>query len=683
MSAICGIFHLDGRAGTRDEIAAMSAALAHRGPDRDGVWSGNEIALAHRLLVTTPESGTDLQPAVHSHPDLVLVADARIDNRDDLISALRPARSYRSSDTEVILAAYARWGFDCVDHLIGDFAFAIWDVRGGTLFCARDPMGVKPFYYFRNDRLFAFATELKSLFTLADVTPTIDPDEVALFMGCQHEERTRTMYRDLMRLPAAHTMVVTRERAFVRRFWNPDSAADVRYSRDDEFADAFRDIFACAVNARLRSAKPIGATLSGGLDSSAVVCMSRQLRSRTAQPLHTFSVVFPSLPERELRLIDERSYVDSVVQSGGVRPRFVRGDQLSPLRDVRRILWHLDEPYFTPNLYLHWGMYEAAREAGVGVLLDGFDGDVAVSHGFGRLTGLARSRRWDALEAELLAFSTHHGKSPERALDNYVLPHLAELARQGRYLSWFRAALNIRARFGLSRTNLALRHGLQPMFASWTGRELGDGREAASDAPLLQPSLAAVLRRHVRASQRAARERTIGSERENHIQGLSQPVYQLTLEIADKSAAAFGIEPRYPFFDRRLIEFCLGLPEDQKFGGGWPRLLFRRAMNGILPPSIQWRSTKSNLSPNFRRQFRGADLNMSESLNEAALAPYVRIDRLRTLRSRCRASNEHDAMSGPELTLFRTTVLGTWLTQLQDRSHRMRSEVGALSPEAA
>jgi asparagine synthase (glutamine-hydrolysing) len=678
MSAICGIFHLDGQPVTREDIAVMSAALAHRGPDRDGLWVGGSVALAHRMLITTPESLSDVQPVVRSHPDLVLVADARIDNRDELLSTLRPRRQRCATDSEIILAAYERWGEDCVDHLIGDFAFAIWDARNRTLFCARDPMGVKPFYYLHTGRFFAFATELKSLFTLPDVSPTIDPDEVALFLGWRHEERTRTMYRDFLRLPAAHTLIVARDTATTRQFWSPESAADVRYSSDDEFAEAFRDIFSKAVSARLRSARTVGATLSGGLDSSSVVCMSRHLRSNGDSPLHTFSLIFPNLPERDLRLIDERTFVDEVVQSGGVCPHFVRGDAISPLRDARKIIWHLDEPFSAPNLYLHWGMYEAASESGVKVLLDGFDGDSAVSHGFGRLTGLARAGRWDTLEAELLAFSAHHGKSPRLALDTYVLPYLEELARRGRYLAWFEAARNVGRRFGLSRSNLAFTRGIRPMLS--LGQMNTAVGETTTDA-ILQPSLAAVLRQRARAAQRADRGR-LRSEREAHIQGLSQPLYQLTLEIADKAAAAFGVEPRYPFFDRRLIEFCLGLPEEQKFAGGWPRLLFRRAMDGILPPSIQWRSTKSNLSPNFHQQFRVVDESRSELLDEAALKPYVRIDRLRALRSRYRATRDQ-AGHAEELTLFRTMVLGTWLAQLADRSHRARSDVGALSPEAA
>ena len=681
MSAICGIFHLDGEPVAGDDIAAMSAALAHRGPDRVGAWSGNDVALGHRLLITTPESLAEHQPVLSSQAELVLVADARIDNRSELLAALRLPRGNGLTDSDIILAAYERWGQDCARRLVGDFAFAIWDARSRALFCARDPMGVRPFYYFRSDRLFAFGSEIKALFTLAGVDSVIDTDEIALFIGWSHEDRSRTMYRDVVRLPAAHTMVVTQDRITLRQYWSADSASDVRYTTDDDYIEGFREIFSSSVCARLRSADSVGATLSGGLDSSSIVCMARRMKP-AGGPLHTFSVVFPALPERDLRLIDERPFVDAVLGLGGLAPHFVRGDELSPLRDVQRIVWHLDEPYSAPNLYLHWGIYEAAKQHGVRVVLDGFDGDSAISHGFGRLTGLARANNWDTLEAELLAFSAQHGKSPMRALDTYVLPHLAELAQQRRYVSWVRFAANAARRFGLSRTRLAIKYGVKPTLTS-----LGSlpPRGRGSDAPelsLLEPALAAMLSRQMTMTQRAERRTAIQSERESHVQGLSQPLYQLTLEIADKSAAAFGVEPRYPYFDRRLIEFCLGLPEEQKFGGGWPRLLFRRAMTGILPPMIQWRSTKGNLSPNFHRRFREVDVVTDEMFNEASLEPYLRLDRLQSLRARYRLS-ESDPMSREALALFRAAVLGTWLKQQSNRSHRARSEAGALSPAAA
>ena len=679
MTAICGIFHLDGEPVARGDIAAMSAALAHRGPDRDGLWSSNEVALGHRLLVTTPESLTEQQPVVHSRRELVLVADARIDNRAELLSALHLPRVSEITDSDIILASYERWGEDCVNRLIGDFAFAIWDGHSRSLFCARDPMGVRPFYYARSDRLFAFGSEIKALFTLDDVDSAIDPDEVALFMGWSHEDRTRTMYRHVVRLPAAHTMVVTQEGVVLRQYWSAESASEVRYKTDDDYVEGFREVFASAVAARLRSARPVGATLSGGLDSSSVVCMSRRLASGDA-PLHTFSLVFPTLPERDLRVIDERPYVDAVIGLGGLSPHFVRGDELSPLRDLRRIVWHLDEPYSAPNLYLHCGMYEAANQQGVRVVLDGFDGDSAISHGFGRLTGLARANDWNTLEAELLSFSAQHGKSPSRALETYVLPHLSDLARQKRYLSWLRFATGAARRFGLSRTRLAIKYGVRPALAS-LGSLAFSQRQDDPELSLLHPALATTLRRQIAATRRTEQVRNLQSERESHVEGLSQPLYQLTLETADKSAAAFAVEPRYPYFDRRLIEFCLGLPEEQKFGGGWPRFLFRRAMQGILPPMIQWRSTKANLSPNFHRRFR-ADVGSIDGFNDADLAPYVRLESLRNLRDRYQAAKE-ESSSHCGLVLFRAAVLGTWLHQQSDRSHRARSEGGALSPAAA
>ena len=682
VSAICGVFHIDGHEGVRHEIAAMTAALAHRGVDRHGVWCDDLVGLAHRMSFTTPESLTEHQPVVRSNPAHVLVADARIDNRDELLRAIDAPRGRAASDSEIILTAYHHWGARCVEHLIGDFAFAIWDVRERSLFCARDPIGVKPLYYLHNERVFAFASELKALLTLPGVTPIVDPEEVALFVGWRHEERTRTIYRDLTRLPAAHTLLVTPDRSAKGTYWSADFARDIRFARDDQYSAAFREIFATAVEARLRCAFPVGSTLSGGLDSSSVACMSRQRRGENpTTSLHTFSVIFPSLPQQELRGIDERSFVDAVLEQGGFEPHFIRGDESSPLRDLSRVLWHLDEPFFAPNLYLHWAIYEAAQDSGVRVLLDGFDGDSVVSHGFDRLTSLARSRQWETLEAEIRAFSAHHDKEPRLALEAYVLPHLAQLARGGRWLTWARTARELGNRFNLSFTKLGTTHGLRPLLPRAIGtRVQAICDRGSSGSVLLQPNLARALRRQTRMA--ADGDLPLPSERAQHLRGLSQPVYQLALEMADKSAAAFCVEPRYPFFDRRMIEFCLGLPEEQKFATGWPRLILRRAMEGSLPPSVQWRSSKANLSPNFHRRFRAVDLPMADALNHGRLSPYIRSERLRHMLNGYRASND-PAMKKQGLALFRTIVLGSWLNGLSDDRDPKSGSTTALSTTAA
>lgn len=660
----------------------MWDALAHRGPDGRGVWlaPGGSVALGHLALYTTPESRREAQPLVRPESGVTLVADARIDNREELIGALGVSRASAPTDAELIAAAYDRWGEGCAERLIGDFAFALWDVRKRTLFCARDPMGVKPFYYFREQGHFAFASEAKALFTIPGVDLTIDEEQIALFLGWHHEERSRTVYRHIFRLPAAHTLVVTPDRVALRSYWSADGARDVRLTSEADYEEAFREIFGQAVSARLRCQDAVGATLSGGLDSSSVACMARELRGPSAPPLPTFSLIFPELPERELRMIDERSFVDAAVRGGGLNPTYIRGDKLSPLSEVDRIVWHLDEPFSMPNLYLHWAMFGAAGDAGVRVLLDGFDGDSAVSHGFGYLTDLVRAGDIDMLAAEMRAFSSRHAKSPAMALDAYVLPYLSELARGGRLIEWSRTASRLRRRFGLARWRVATRHGItafMPKTFDWSRQ-----RES-SEHTLLQPALARFVHGKKVDLARRERRRAMPSERAAHVEGISQPLYQLTLEVADKCAAAFGVEPRYPFFDRRLIEFCIGLPGEQKFGGGWPRFLLRRAMQGILPPEIQWRTMKSNLSPNFHRQFRAVDVRQRPIGSGGALATYARVDRLMELRRAYESCSASQRMRAEGLALFRAAVLEAWLTQPMDSNRRQSPDVRVASPAAA
>jgi asparagine synthase (glutamine-hydrolysing) len=601
----------------------MIGAIAHRALAGGGVWCDGAVGLAQGDMLAATRARRLRRPLAEAESKLVVGADARIDNAGELVASLGIDRD--ASDAELILAAYERWGSSCVKHLIGDFAFVVWDGRRRELFCARDPMGVRPLYYFASDRLFAFASEIKALFTLPDIPRDVDGDRVARFLGESTTEREATLFRGIRRLPAAHTMTVAQRASSPARYWRLDPDRELRLSSDEAYAEAFRDCFAEAVRCRLRGVDRVGSTLSGGLDSSSIVCMARQLNEESGTKLHTFSLVFPHLPPADLRLIDERAYVGTLVRGGGLVMHSVRGDALSPMMDLDRVLWHLDGPHPAPNLYLHWGMYRAAQEHGVRVLLDGLDGDSAVSHGFARLNGLLRSGDWNGFEHEVRAYAKRREIAVETMLRHYGYPWLAALARGGHFVAWVRGASELSRRFSLGRRSLALGHGLRPLFS----------RRALSD---------------VRTTERQA-----------HIAGIEQPLYQLALELADHSAAAFGIEPRYPFFDRRLIELCVSLPAEQKFANGWSRYVFRRAMAGILPPEIQWRATKSNLSPNFFRQLRDADLPKMAAETFDALEPYVRPGALRALRARFvadpRSSTQDDG-----LRLFRASVLATWLS---------------------
>ena len=643
----------------------MSAAVAHRGTEAVGAWIAGPVALGHRASHTTVESARESQPLVHAAAGLTLVADGRIDNRADLIQLLKIRAGEEVGDGELMLHAYARWGRECPSRLIGDFAFAIWDARAQSMFIARDPMGVRPLYFFLSDRLLALGSEIKALFRCPGVPERIDDEQMALHIASCHDDRMATLYAGISRLPAGQSMVVSRSASSRSTYWKPEPRGELQYSTGEQYVQAFREHFDVAVHARLRSSVPVGATLSGGLDSSSIVCTARQAHESGSGPaLHTFSLVFPGLSGNDLRLIDERSYIDSVVRRGGLIPHYVRGDLIGPLDDRERVLWHLDEPSFAPNLYLHWGIYAAARRAGVRVLLDGFDGDSTVSHGFGRLTGLMRSGQWAVFESEIRAFSGHSGRRPENVLEHFGLPYLAHLARSGRLLEWIGVSRELARRFELSPSTLALRHGVLPAAPDALRRAWRSWRmRHANETHCLRSPFAEQVARFNESAERKATLDGVPTEQQMHADGLSQPLYQLALETADKSARAFGIEPRYPFFDRRLIDFCLAVPEDRKFAEGWSRALFRRSMEGRLPSDIQWRSTKGNLAPNFDRQMRAADLPALDGRSATPdLERLVDSAALRRVARRYKAAPA-DRWGDPDgQLLFRMTMVGDWLS---------------------
>lgn len=626
--------------------------------------------MGHQMLWSTPESVHERQPALRGAGVLCLVADARIDNRSELTRALGLPAADGTCDADLIVEAYYRWGPKCAERLVGDFAFALWDGRTEMLFCARDAMGVKPFYYFVSDTLFAFASEAKALLTLPEVSHDVDPLEIASFVDGSTEDRTRTIYKAIRRLPAAHTLWIG-ARSFVQsRYWRPDGERELRLSNSDDYADAFRELFGEAVRARMRSVHRVGAALSGGLDSSSIVCMARRggvVDSTT--PLQTFSLVFPTLPDKDRRLIDERKYIDSVLRSVDVQETFVHGDELSPVADIDDILDQMDEPFAAPNLYLHWSMYKAAQAAGVRVFLDGFDGDTTVSHGFARLHALVRSGQWDTFEREVRALSANRSMPPQRMLDHFGLPYLSVLARRGEWAQWAHTSRELRRRFGVSARRMVVEYAMRPALPARLRAAYRTLRRSETRAEcLLRPELAMALVRRGSAQRRDADSEATWTERESHVEALSHPAYQLTLEIADKCAASFGVEPRYPFFDRRLIDFCVAVPDVEKLAGGWPRLVFRRAMAGILPPDVRWRSDKGNLSPNFHRSLRSTHLSSLDTGSQSVLSPYVDPTALAALRRRYCAATTTLGRSADGHTLYRVLVLQRWLARNENLS---------------
>jgi asparagine synthase (glutamine-hydrolysing) len=576
---------------------------------------------------------------VNRRGDLALTADVRLDNRGELIAALKPGDStaHEWSDGQLILAAYEKWSENCLDRLIGDFAFAIWDVRRQELFCARDHFGVKPFYYCAFDKLFAFASEVKALLDLPEVPHRLNESRIAEHLAGVFSENESTFYKGILRLPPGRFLKVTRDHRQSFPYWSLDPSVNIRFPSDKEYAQAFREIFLEAVRCRLRSAGPIGAMLSGGLDSSSVTCVARRLLEASGcSHLRTFSTVFDVVTQ-----CDERRYIGAVLASDRLDAHFISGDQRGPLTDLDCMHRHTDQPFFAPGLHLTWQVYAATREQGVRVLLDGHDGDTVVSHGYQYVQELAAAGRWRAVAGEIQGLARHFEISVWKLLGSYA---------------WHYGLRPLRERINLP-------HLSRPRWSQL--RDSGTARPPAW-CSLLKPEF--VERNQLRARHKAWRQTlpaTARTEREGHYRALTQAIQPFALEVFDSVAAAHGIEPRYPFYDRRLVEFCLAIPPDQKLSRGWTRMILRRAMADILPTEVQWRQTKTDFLPGVAHNLRVFDrerLDRAIFRSGEAIADYV--DRPALMKAYQRfTTRAHAETFADVMDIWKVTSLALWLEQ--------------------
>lgn len=602
MSGIVGIYYLDGRPVDRENLIKMVDILAHRGPDGADIWVNGCVGLGHRMLWTTPESLFEKLPYCNQTGDLVITADARIDNREELIAALqinnRPAD--KIVDSELILAAYEKWGEDCPQHLLGDFAFAIWDERKQVLFCARDHMGVKPFYYYSSNNTFVFGSEIKAIFCLSGIPRRLNEVKIGEYLVSMSEDKSITFYQDILRLPPACCISISLKGIQIRSYWSLDPERELKLGSNEEYAEALREVFTEAVRCRLRSAFPIGSHLSGGLDSSSVTCVARNLLAQHGtHQLHTFSNVFDAVPQ-----CDERPFMNAVIAQGGLKPHFIITDQTGPLSELEDIFQYQDQVFLGPNHYQIWIVNRAANKEGIRILLDGFDGDTTLSHGHYYLVELARSGNWATFARELNQLARNLDGSIQAGLESYGFPFLEELSRQGKWRTLAKQTAEISKYFTITQKYLFLQYGLKPLVPSFLKqfrrKLLGHDEPIDNNYWIVNSQFEQEisLKKQVQAIVALKNSQKV-TERKAHLQAINYGLITSLMETVDNYASAFNIEARHPFMDKRLLEFCLSLPSEQKLSQGWTRLIMRRAMTNILPQKVQWRAKKTNLSPSF------------------------------------------------------------------------------------
>ncbi len=641
MSAIAAIYNLNGKPIQPRTLLKMSEKLKHRGGDRFGILSEENVGFVHQMRFTTPESMHENLPLKTSDESYFLTCNARIDNRSELINQLEfnEKKAEEIPDGEVVLEAYRKWGEDCPSKLIGDFVFAIYDKRERKLFAARDALGVKHFYYYYEPKkLFALASEIKALFEIEEIKRELNEEQLIEYLVSCAEDKENTFFRNIKRLPSTHALSVSENELKMRRYWQP-STDEIKLKTDGEYHEAFKEKLTAAVYPRLRSAFPVGSFLSGGLDSSAIVCIaSDYLKENDQPPLETFSAIFPTVAETDSR-IDERRYMQSVIDKTACRSHFVKVDDDNPLREIKKICEYADHPVGAPNVYMDWEIYRAARDAGVRVLLSGTDGDSTVGHGYEDFTRLAFRKMYGRLFREAFALNKN---MPRR---------MHSLKRS----IWHR---------GVKQT---IPPSLIKIWRTVRRRKPEDYEISPIQFPLhynaLQPELRVSfdLENRLREFQQKNYPPD-ASPAELHWRGLTGGHFSFMLEQLEKISAAFGIEARYPFFDRNLVEFCINLPPGQRIYKGWTRSIFRHAMKDILPEDVRWRTDKSDIGAGIKLnllKYGRREIEEAIGASSAALEKYIDIDALRKTYSEYKS--DPLKKDSEALLILSSVYLSNWL----------------------
>jgi asparagine synthase (glutamine-hydrolysing) len=612
----------------------MRERLRHRGPDGHGSWIGKAagralVGLGHRRLSIIDLSEAAGQPMFRADGRLVIVYNGEIYNFLELRAELESLGAvFRTrSDTEVLLAAYERWGADCLARLNGMFAFAIWDGRRQELFVARDRFGEKPVFFtsLPNGGV-AFASEMKALFAHPQVRASASEKDVQRYVaGTYYEDDERTLFAGVTRLPAAHAIVIDPAGRVLRRwrYWTPDYTALQEGYREKVAIEEFRERMERSVKMRLRADVPVGSSLSGGLDSSFTVCTLARLREdERFAAQHVFSARFDDDPT-----LSEGPQIDLVVAHTGVKAFSVTPSPLGLAEESRRLHWHQEEPFLSASIYLQWCVMRLARDHNTTVLLDGQGAD------------------------ELLAgYQSYFTSYQLDLLDRGNLPRLWYETRA------FRGRLRrVAAQYPDSRRrfNEEIALSWRQLYRYWLRR------------PPPQPGPYEVGVPPARRGMRLRRQIA---------EAMQYNTLPVLLRYADRNAMAFGRETRFPFLDYDLVEWCSKLPDRAFVRNGWQKWILRKAGDGLLPPAIQWRADKVGYAAPLDAWLRGALRDWAyERLFSGSLMTTPGYDREALTALWDRHQSRETDVSWP---LWRWISLGEWLALLKDGSWQAAGPAG-------
>jgi asparagine synthase (glutamine-hydrolysing) len=557
MCGIAGRLNFDPRHPVdRDVLAAMTDAVAHRGPDASGYYHAPGIGLGHRRLSIIDLSTGD-QPLANEDGTVQVVFNGEIYNFAEVRAELigRGHRFRTGSDTEIIVHGYEEWGDSCVDRFRGMFAFAVWDATARRLLLARDRLGVKPLYYAELPGVgIVFGSEIKSILTDSDVPRDWRPDAIDKYLTLLYIPAPDTIYSAVRKLPPAHVLVAEGGSVRIKRYWDLEFTGDGDPSREDEYLEELDALLREAVGLRLISDVPLGAFLSGGIDSSAVVAY---MKEASGTPPVTMSVGFNNAE------FDEVEHAETVARHLGCEfHALVANPQVSDL--LPKLAWHFDEPFADSSAVPTYYVSKAAREL-VTVALSGDGGD------------------------ELWAGYTRH------RVEQWEQRARGTLGAAGKMAGWLAHALPLSVKGARSLRHLAS----NPDQAYALKHAYGMFEPGAKDRLYARGFAESVRHSDAFASFRDAYSACSSSDPMDRALYVDARTYMIddVLTKVDRMSMAVSLEAREPLLDHKLLEFAARVPMALKIKNGRGKYLLRRVLDRRIPRTILERGKRGFAAP--------------------------------------------------------------------------------------
>lgn len=541
MCGISGIFNFNSKPVNPADVSEMNRIIHHRGPDGDGVFSEGNVAIGStRLAIIDLRHIADM-PITDTDGRYVIVYNGEVFNYVELRNELL-AKGHKfntDSDTEVVLNAYKEYGEDCLHKLNGMWSFAIYDKTEKTLFCSRDRYGIKPFYYYKDKERLIFGSEIKQLLSCG-ISKEVNDDiiyDYLVFHFIDHTEQT--FFKNIYKLQAGHKLTVKGNDVKVSRWYNVETGNFMTDTKNlySDFAELLYD----SVRLRLRSDVEVGSCLSGGLDSSSIVCLMHDILHNEGKPeiQKTYTACFDD------PLIDERPFVEEVIKQTNSTKYYLFPDVKTFQEDIDKMTYHQDEPYTGATVFSQWSVFKKIHETGIKVVLDGQGSDEILIGYF--------------------SFFPFHLK---RNLLNPI-----------KFVSEFLGGVNT--------SNLGISKFTQNLIYFNMGSVRYRHVLRTSRSFIKDDFMQSKNRRDV-FNQMIATD-SLESNRLSNLWNISIPSL---LRYEDKNSMAFSVEARIPFLDHRLVEYIFSVPYDKLIKKGWTKNVLRESMKGKIPEDIRMRKGK-------------------------------------------------------------------------------------------